>query len=68
MVSLVRLQERVAGMMLGGESLDRVEAEIIEPSALDPERKAALWLFAWSFLGGQEQRAELARHLVPDGD
>jgi hypothetical protein len=68
MASLARLQERVASMMRAGASLDHVETEVVEPAELDSEQKAALWLFAWSFLEGQEQRAELARHLLDAGD
>jgi hypothetical protein len=55
-------------MMVGGESLDRVETEVIERSELDSEQKAALWLFAWSFLEQREQRALAARHLLATGD
>jgi hypothetical protein len=68
MDSLLRLQERVATMMVGGESLDRVETKVIEPSELDFDQKAALWLYAWSFLEGREQRALAARHLAAAGD
>jgi hypothetical protein len=68
MAGLSTLQERVATMMVGGESLDRIETEVIERSELDSEQKAALWLFAWSFLEQREQRALAARHLLATGD
>ena len=68
MASLSSLQERVATMTHDGASLDRIETEVIEPSGLDPEQKAALWLYAWSFLEGREQRAEAGRYLVAVGD
>jgi hypothetical protein len=68
MASLVRLQERVAAMMEGGASLDRVETELIEPSDLKPDQKAALWLYAWSFMDGSEQRLQATRYLVYSGD
>jgi hypothetical protein len=68
MDSLPRLQERVATMMVGGESLDRVETEVIEHSELHSDQKAALWLYAWSFLEGREQRALAGRHLAAAGD
>jgi hypothetical protein len=55
--SLATHQERVAAMMQSGLSLDRVEHEVIEPSDLSSDRKAALWLYAWSFMDGPEQRA-----------
>lgn len=48
MASIYRLQERIAGMMLGGASVDRVEAEVIGPCELDDEHKAGLRLFASS--------------------
>jgi hypothetical protein len=68
MVSLFSLQESVATKMQDGASLDRIETEVIEPSDLDPEQKAALWLYAWSFQEGREQRAEAGRYLVAFGD
>jgi hypothetical protein len=64
---VVRLQERIAGMMIGGASLDRVEMEIIDDSQLKDDQKAALWLYAWSFMEGQEQRAQATRYLVGVG-
>ena len=68
MDSLFRLQERVAGLMEGGASLDHVEMEVIESSDLGPDQKAALWLYAWSYLDGQEQRAQATRYLAAVGD
>jgi hypothetical protein len=62
--SVFRLQERVATMMHGGDSLNRVEREVIEPSDLKPDQKAALWLYAWSFMEGREQREEASRYLL----
>jgi hypothetical protein len=64
MSNLSALQERVATMMLDGASLDRVEEEVIEPSQLNSEQKAAVWLYAWSFVKPQEQRAQAERYLV----
>jgi hypothetical protein len=55
-------------MMEGGASLDRVEMEVIEPSELKSDQKAALWLYAWSFVDGSEQRAQATRYLVAAGD
>jgi hypothetical protein len=60
---VIRLQERIAFMMHGGISLDRIEADVIEPSGLSEDRKAALWLYAWSFKEGREQRDEASRYL-----
>jgi phytoene/squalene synthetase len=58
---VVRLQERVAALMSCGASLDRVEDEIIDPSDLSADQKAALWLYAWSFMEGREQREQVVR-------
>jgi hypothetical protein len=63
-VSLLSLQVRVAKMMGGGASWERVEREVIDPSPLDPDQKAALWLYGWSFLGQQEQRSEAMRYIA----
>jgi hypothetical protein len=61
---VIRLQERIATMMHGGVSLERVEEDVIEPSGLTEDRKAALWLYAWSFKEGREQRDEATRYLL----
>jgi anti-sigma regulatory factor (Ser/Thr protein kinase) len=58
--SVYRLQERIAGMMLGGASIDRVEAEVIEPCGLDEDHKAELRLFAGSLDGDHRSRASVA--------
>jgi hypothetical protein len=42
-----RRQAQVRARMRGGKSLARIENEIIEPSSLDEEHKAALWLEAF---------------------
>jgi hypothetical protein len=64
MSNLPALQERVATMMLDGASLDRVEKEVIERSELNSEQKAAVWLYAWSFVKTHEQRAQAERYLA----
>jgi hypothetical protein len=63
-VSTYRLQEQITGMMLGGATLDRVEAEVIEPSDLSGDRKAALWLWALSYVTGTDQRAQANSYLA----
>ena len=55
--SFYRLQVRVAAMLQGGASLARVETEVIEPSELAAEHKAALSLYATAVVQGREQRA-----------
>ncbi len=43
--------QREVGVRLGrGESFSAVEADVIEPSGLSEEGKAALWLYGWSYL------------------
>ena len=61
MAGTVPLQERIAAMMHNGASLDRVEKEVIEPSALTPDQKAALWLYAWLFVDGSEPSDQARR-------
>jgi hypothetical protein len=48
--STYRLQEQITGMMLGGATLDRIERELLDTSDLSPERKAALRLYALSYV------------------
>lgn len=64
MASVVRLQERVATMMRCGARLDEVESEVIDPCELSSDQKAALWLYAWSFMEGREQRDQATRYLL----
>ena len=56
MASVYRLQERIAGMMLDDAEIDRVQREVIDECDLSPDHKVGLWLFAWSFMNGTEQR------------
>ena len=63
----LRLQERIAVMMQGGASLDRVEAEVLNGSDLSSDQKAALWLYAMSFVKGTEHRAQDTHHLMTGG-
>jgi hypothetical protein len=64
---IVRLQERVAAMMQCGATLDRVEDEVINKSDLTSDQRAALWLYAWSFMKGTEQRARATDYLLANG-
>jgi hypothetical protein len=66
-VAMVRFQERIAVMMHGGASLDRVEAEVIDGSDLNSDQKAALWTYASSFLKGREREAGATRYLTETG-
>ena len=51
-------------MMQCGAPLDRVESEVIDPCELSADQKAALWLYAWSFIEGEEQRDSATRYLM----
>ena len=46
----VALQKQVAKAVRTGLDLDAIEAEIIEPAAVDEDHKAALWLYAQALL------------------
>jgi hypothetical protein len=49
--------------MRHGDSIDDVDFEVIERSGLSPNEKAALWLYAWSFVPRRAQRASAELHL-----
>jgi hypothetical protein len=49
--------------MSRGGSVDDVDAEIIEPSGFSADEKAALWLYAWSYVPRRMQRRWADRHL-----
>jgi hypothetical protein len=63
-VALIRFQEQIAAMMRCGASLDQVESEVIDPCELSPDQKAALWLYAWSFMEAKDQRDHATRYLL----
>ena len=62
--SIVRLQEHIAMVMECGDSLERVEQEVIAGADIGDEQRAALWLYAWSFMNGTAQRHEASSHLL----
>jgi hypothetical protein len=47
-----------------GEPLDQVEEELIDPSAVPADHRAALWLYAWSLQSAAQQRHEALRFLA----
>ena len=62
MADIIELRETIAERMDEGASLDEVETELIDSQDhLDDEEKAALWLFAWSFVPLARQRIEASR-------
>lgn len=62
-MALAQYRASVERWMLAGRSLDEVEQEIIEPAALRDDEKAALWMWAWSFLDPDYQRKEAMAHM-----
>jgi hypothetical protein len=60
---LGRARTDVRRRMSRGGSVDDVDAEIIEPSMLSTNEKAALWLYAWSYVPARMQRRWADRHL-----
>jgi hypothetical protein len=55
--------EEIRRRMRHGESIDDVDLELIERSGLSQDEKAALWLYAWSFVPRRAQRASAELHL-----
>jgi hypothetical protein len=55
--------EEIRRRMRVGESIDDVDLELIERSGASPDEKAALWLYAWSFVPRRKQRASAELHL-----
>lgn len=49
--------------MRHGDSIDDVDLEVIERSGLNVDQKAALWLYAWSFVPRRKQRASAKLHM-----
>jgi hypothetical protein len=61
--TLEQLQGDVAFRMRRGDAFASVEAEVIDPSDLSEDAKAALWLYAWSFVNWRRQRREAMAHI-----
>jgi hypothetical protein len=49
--------------MLAGSRLSDVEEQLIDPAPLSAEKKAVLWLLAWSLLPPSYQIAEVEAHI-----
>ena len=63
MSTLKQLQGEVAFRMRRGATFASVEAEVIDPSGLSEDEKAALWLYGWSFVNWRRQRREAVAHI-----
>jgi hypothetical protein len=44
------LRERVEQAVRSGESLDRIEVEIVDEAPLPADLRDALWLYAWGLV------------------
>jgi hypothetical protein len=55
--------DEIRRRMRHGDSIDDVDLELIERTGLSPDEKAALWLYAWSFVSRRQQRASAELHL-----
>ena len=62
-MSMVEEQSRIVAMMERGATFDDVEEDVINPAPFSDDEKAALWLFAWSFIPLGKQRYEANQHL-----
>lgn len=51
------LERDVVDASSGGMSIDDIDRSVIQPAAVSDERKAALWLLAWSVLPGAVARS-----------
>jgi hypothetical protein len=58
-----RLEVAVRSRMLAGAGLTRVEDEVIDPATVSSDKKAVLWLLAWSMLPSSYQLAEVQAHI-----
>jgi hypothetical protein len=61
--TLRQFQEDVAARMRRGDTFAAVESDVIDPSGLSDDEKAALWLYGWSFVGLRRQRREALAHI-----
>lgn len=51
------LERAVVDASSGGMSIDDIEQSVIQPASVSQERKAALWLLAWSVQPGGAARS-----------
>jgi alkylhydroperoxidase family enzyme len=58
------LRDEIAFRLRRGERLAEVERELIAPARLSEDERAALWLFAWSYLRKAERDARRVNGLL----
>jgi hypothetical protein len=56
-------QSCIAEMIERGATFDEVKADVIDVAPCDTDEKAALWLYAWSFMQRGQQRYDASQHL-----
>jgi len=59
-----QMVSEVAAQMRSGASVADVEHDLIQPSRLDAERKAALWLYAWSGAPDRRRRQDAVARVL----
>jgi hypothetical protein len=57
---IATLRERVRVALDEEKSLLDVERNVVEPARLDPEDRAALWLYAWYYSDRRDGRGRRA--------
>jgi hypothetical protein len=62
-MSTLEEQSRILEMLERGATFGDVEEGVINHAPCDEDEKAALWLFAWSFMPVRDQRHEASQHL-----
>jgi hypothetical protein len=63
-MDLDELRARIAARMEQGASVDEVDELVIGPSSFEEDEKAALWLYAWSYVPIAKQRYEAKQTLA----
>jgi hypothetical protein len=61
------LQRQIAQAVRAGVDLDEIEELVIDPSPLDDERKAALWLYAEALEERRNESMLTEKKLAPPG-
>jgi hypothetical protein len=64
---LEQLQDEIALRLDRGESLAKIEGELVDSAgALSDDEQAALWLFAWSYQANSHTTAGVSQRDWPD--
>ena len=63
-MGLTQAQSEVMTLMRSGAAFEAIEDRIAKIPDLDDDQRAALWLYAWSFMERGEQRDLAQRYLL----